>query len=107
MASWSARRKFRIASSIIILVAAVAVGVYLVFFYKTPTCFDTIQNGGEYGIDCGGNCVKLCQSAFLPVKLAWGGGKFEKVAEGYYNLAALVVNPNTNAAAENVPYKFS
>jgi len=25
-----------------------------------PTCFDGIQNGAETGIDCGGNCVTLC-----------------------------------------------
>ncbi len=25
-----------------------------------PTCFDGVQNGSETGIDCGGNCVTLC-----------------------------------------------
>ena len=25
-----------------------------------PTCFDGVQNGSETGVDCGGNCVTVC-----------------------------------------------
>lgn len=107
MASWSSRRKFRIALSSCIIVVGLIVGIYLLFFYKAPTCFDRIQNGTETGIDCGGNCVKLCQSAYLPAQVTWGGGRLEQISPGFYNVAALITNPNTNAAAVNVPYKFS
>lgn len=107
MATWSSRRKTTIGLSILIIILAVAVSVYLLVFYKAPTCFDAIQNGDETGVDCGGSCRRLCQSAFLPAKISWGGGKFEKVSEGYYNVAAYIENPNTNGAALNVPYKFT
>ncbi len=107
MATWSSRRKTTIALSILIIILGVAVALYFLVFYKAPTCFDRIQNGGEFGVDCGGKCVKLCQSAYLPTKIAWGGAKFEQVGPGLYNVAALVINPNTNAAAVNVPYRFS
>lgn len=107
MATWSSRRKSRIGFTIfIVLVALVAAG-YFAFFYKAPTCFDSLKNGGEFGVDCGGKCERLCQSAYIPAQIAWGGGKSEMVAPGLYNVAALVVNPNTNAAATDVPYKFA
>lgn len=107
MATWASRRKFVIAGTLALVILAGAAAVYFFVFYKAPTCFDRVMNGDETGIDCGGSCVKLCQSAYLPAKIDWGGGKFEKVAPGLYNVAAYIVNPNTNAAAVNVPYKFS
>jgi hypothetical protein len=107
MANWSSRRKSRIAITILILVVAAVTAIYFLAFYKTPTCFDGIRNGNETGTDCGGSCRRLCQSAYIPAQISWGGGKFEKIADGLYNVAAYVVNPNTNAAATNVPYKFT
>lgn len=107
MASWSSRRKFTF-SSIIIIGLIVIIGVPAFFyFYKAPTCMDRIMNGDETGIDCGGSCVRLCQSSFLAPQIVWGGAKFEKVAEGLYNVAALIENKNVNGAALNVPYKIA
>lgn len=107
MATWASRRKFLYASSILIVIIVIIAAIFFSIFYKKPTCFDGIMNGNEFGRDCGGSCVKLCQSAFLPARIEWGGGKFEKVAPGFYNVASYIVNPNTNGAAINVPYKFS
>src|SRR3989344_9155576 len=107
MASWSSRRKVLYGGSVIIVLTAVAFSVIFFFFYKPPTCFDNKENGDEYGIDCGGSCVKLCQSTFLPAQIQWGGGKFEIVAPHLYNLSSYIVNPNMDVGAVNVPYKFS
>jgi hypothetical protein len=107
MATWSSRRKSSIALVLGVIILGAAIAVYFTIFYKAPTCFDNIMNGDEQGIDCGGKCERLCQSAFLPAQIAWGGGKFEMIAPSLYNVAALIINPNTNAAAVNVPYKFS
>lgn len=107
MDSWSSRRKLLIGGGVLSIILFVAVAIFFLVFYKAPTCFDRIQNGGEAGVDCGGRCVKLCQSAYLPAKIGWGGGKFEMVDEGFYNVAAYVINPNRNGAAVKVPYKFS
>lgn len=107
MASWSTRRKFTYSSIVIIALILLVLIPGFYFFYKPPTCSDNIQNGKETGIDCGGSCVRLCQSSFLPPKIGWGGAKFEKVADGLYNVAAYIINPNVNGAALNVPYKIS
>ncbi|MDP3962653.1 MAG: hypothetical protein Q8Q03_02190 [bacterium] len=107
MATWSSRRKLAYGGSILIVFLAIAVSAVFSFLYKSPTCFDSIKNGNELGVDCGGSCVKLCQSAFLPPVVKWGGGKYEKIADGIYNIASYIVNPNTDGAAVNVPYKFT
>src|SRR5690349_16932968 len=107
MASWSSRRK-SLYGSIVVIVIILFIGVPAFYFlYTPPTCTDGFQNGDEQDIDCGGSCVKLCQSAFLPPRVGWGGAKFEKVADGLYNLAAYIVNQNVDGAAVNVPYKIS
>jgi hypothetical protein len=107
MATWSSRRKFIYASTIFIVFAAIIAAIFFSIFYKKPTCFDGVKNGNESGIDCGGSCRLLCQSNFLPPKILWGGGKAEKLTSSLYNVASYIVNPNTNGAALNVPYRFS
>lgn len=105
MASWATKRKLAY-SGIMIVLAAIFVGFPLYLsFYKAPSCSDGIQNQKELGIDCGGPCSKLCQSAFLSPEVSWT--KFEKVSEGVYNLAAYVINPNINGAVTSASYKFS
>ena len=107
MASWSSRRKLGYAFIVVIaLVIFIVVPAFLIF-YKAPTCFDGKMNGDETGYDCGGSCARLCQSAFLPPRVGWGGAKFEKLADGLYNVASYIVNPNMAGAAANVPYKIS
>ncbi len=105
MSSWSKRRKTLYATVItIIVVGAVIVPAFLIF-YKAPTCSDGIKNGNEQGVDCGGSCQRLCQSSFLAPSLAWT--RFEEVAPSLYNLAAYIVNPNTEAEAHSVPYHIA
>lgn len=107
MASWASRRKIAYAFVFLSTIFLVAGFVAYRFFYKAPTCFDSIQNGSETGTDCGGSCQRLCQSAFLPPHIKWGGSKFEKLADGLYNVSSYIVNPNISGAAVNVPYKMS
>ncbi len=107
MSSWSSRRKFLYAGSLITALILIIAAIFFSIFYKAPTCFDGVKNSSEQGVDCGGSCVKLCQSAFLPAKIEWGGAKFEKVADGLYNVASYIINPNTDVAALNVSYKFT
>lgn len=107
MISWSSQRKLSYASAIIFgLILVIGIPAFLML-YKAPTCTDGIMNGIETGIDCGGSCVRLCQSSFLAPTVAWGGAKFEKVADRLYNVAALIENQNINGAAINVPYKMT
>jgi hypothetical protein len=105
--SWSSRRRFTY-SSIAIIAVILLIGVpAFALYYKAPTCSDGIINGSETGVDCGGSCKRLCQSSFYPPRVAWGGAKFEKLANGFYNVAALIENQNINGAAKDVPYRMS
>ena len=105
MASWATKRRWSYISiiSIVIIVLIVIPGFFT--FYKAPTCFDGIPNQGEQGVDCGGPCQVLCQTAFIPAKVIWADS--EMVAPGTYNEAAYIENPNINGAAVDVPYTFS
>ena len=107
MSSWSSHRRFLYGGSVVVVIAVIVISVVFSFFYTASTCSDGVRNGDEYGVDCGGSCIKLCQSAFLSPRISWGGAKFEKMAEGSYNLATYIANPNTDVAATDVPYKFS
>jgi hypothetical protein len=105
MATWAGQRKFLYAS-VVIAIIAVFIGIpVFISTYEKPTCFDNILNNNEEGIDCGGSCARLCQSAFLPPAVQWT--KIEKVADGLFNVAAYIINPNTNGTAINVPYLYS
>jgi len=105
MDSWSKRRKKMIAYGIAAFAVLVIGFPSFFYLYKAPTCFDSRQNGGEQGVDCGGRCSRLCQSAFLAPSVAWT--RFEEVAPGLYNIASYIVNPNTDGKAVAVPYKMS
>lgn len=105
MSSWANKRKW-IYVSIFIVVIFGLIGVPAFFiFYHAPTCTDGILNGDESGVDCGGSCVRLCQSAFLSPSIAWT--RFERLAPKLYNVATYIINPNTEAEAKNVPYRMS
>jgi hypothetical protein len=105
MSSWSKRRRWLYTIFIaIILIGVVVVPLFLIF-YKAPTCTDGTMNGTEQGIDCGGSCTKLCASGFITPQVAWT--RFEEVAPGLYNVAAYVVNQNTDGEAFKVPYHLA
>ncbi len=107
MATWSTKRKLTYAGSAIILLGVLIIVPLFKLFYKAPTCFDGKQNGDETGLDCGGSCKRLCQSAFLPPRIKWGGAKLEKLANGLYNASSYIINPNIIGGAIKVPYKIS
>ncbi|MFA6315590.1 MAG: hypothetical protein WC648_04470 [Candidatus Paceibacterota bacterium] len=104
MNSWARRRKLVYVIAVtIILIGAVGVPIFFTV-YEAPTCFDGVKNGKEKDVDCGGACEKLCSSSFLPPQVTWT--RYEEIAPGIYNMAAYIVNPNTDAEARNVPYRM-
>lgn len=104
MASWATKRKATYLSFFIGgILLLIGLPLFL-FLYKAPTCSDGIQNGNERGIDCGGKCVRVCSAEFLNPLILWA--RPHKIANGVYNLAAYVENPNLSGAAENIPYVF-
>lgn len=103
MFSWGSRRKFLYIASSAFLFLFVLIAIFIVIFYRRPSCSDGVQNGDEQGIDCGGSCSTICSSAAQPVKIDWA--RAFKVKDKYYSVAAYIDNPN-NYEATDVPYQF-
>ena len=105
MNQWSRKRK-RIILLIILFVLVVLVGVPLFFlFYRVPTCNDLKKDGNETGVDCGGSCQLLCTAESLPLILR-GDPRVLKVADGVFEVVALVQNPNANGEIRRAGYIF-
>lgn len=105
MLSWAQKRRLTYGTIAAVFVILVVGLPSFLIFYRAPTCFDNKQNGGEFGIDCGGKCERLCQSSFFASSVAWT--RFEMVVPGTYNIASYVINPNTDAEAKEVPFNMS
>ncbi len=104
MATWATRRKWTYLG-FFIAVYFIAFGIiYFAYFYKPATCFDGERNGKEQGIDCGGNCVKLCPRQNIDPIVQWS--RAFSIASSTYGLMAYIENPNLNAGAASVPYVF-
>jgi len=103
MSSWSRNRKILYGGTTTIIIVIIVVSIGLKLFYKAPTCSDGLKNGDEKGVDCGGSCAKLCQSAFFQPIVSWT--RFEETAPHFYNVATYIVNPNIDGIAYNVPYR--
>ena len=75
----------------------VGVLIYFINFYQPATCFDRIMNGTESGMDCGGECVRICAADVIPAKIVWA--KSFEITEGHYNSVAYIENENQTAAS--------
>ncbi len=103
--SWSSHRKLVILLILGAALAAVVAVTVVATVYETPTCFDTKLNQDEEGIDCGGSCALLCSVKQQPLftqlvrQLSAPGGRTDVIA--------YIVNPNTDARAEDVAYRIT
>lgn len=73
-------------------------------------CFNGVRDVIEDGIDCGGPCDKKCPLPPKPpqvkdIEVEWV--KFIKDGENEYDLAAKLVNNNTQWGVSSIDYKFS
>jgi hypothetical protein len=99
---WALKRQFLIAIAVIVVIGLVALGLWFVFLYRSPSCSDNVQNQGETGVDCSGPCARLCE---VPTVTALWARSVE-VAPGVYHAVALVQNPRTDAGTASLPYTF-
>lgn len=103
--AYKTRQQFSIGLVYILILILLGAGAYFLFFKKTPTCSDKIQNQGEQGIDCGGPCTLSCEH--LTIKdLQTDWVKFTEFKDGYYDLAAKIANPNPNFGLARFKYVF-
>jgi hypothetical protein len=104
MSQWASKRKRNILIVIAIIVLIVASYTVLTVAEKEPTCFDRIQNGTETGIDCGGDCVRVCREEAQGL-IIWWERPF-KVANGVYNTVAYIENQNLYSGLQKMEYEF-
>jgi hypothetical protein len=102
--SWAQRRRLIYICGVIVVFLLITVPLAYYYFYRAPTCFDSKQNQGELGVDCGGPCTILCRAQYVPLNVLWS--RFFKVSDGKYNVLAYIENPNLSAGANNLDYVF-
>lgn len=103
--SWAAKRKLIYFA----IIAGVVIGIgtlFLALFYPedTSSCFNGVRDMGEQGVDCGGDCERLCLLQVTDPVTLWS--RFLKTGQGSYDVIALVENQNLQGAAPRVPYSF-
>jgi Mg-chelatase subunit ChlD len=82
----------------------IGAALFFTLTYAPTTCFDGVQNGSERGVDCGGECVRICAADALPPQVVWAES-FE-IAPSQYNATAYVENVNDVASVERLTYTF-
>jgi hypothetical protein len=103
---WALRRRILILCTLV-LVCAVIIFVPIVIrnAVQKPSCSDTIQNGRETGIDCGGVCARMCFAEQKPISVVWS--RILPIDDDVYTGVFLVENQNFTAFAYRVPYTCS
>lgn len=102
---WAFRRKLSIVLVLLAFFTLVAVWIYFAFVYEAPSCFDNEKNNGEAGIDCGGDCVRICAFQVIPPKVKWV--KAFKIIDGQYNVVAYIENQNLHASTPEMDYTIT
>lgn len=102
--SWASRRQF-----IYLMIVFFTIGLILfVMFYnvifQAPSCVDKKQNGGEFGVDCGGPCAMYCKNQVSDPVVLWS--RAFPVVGSSYNLLAYVENQNKRGAVAQADYEF-
>lgn len=104
--SWAQRRKATYIVSILFVFLSILAVILYFALNKTPTCFDSIKNQNEVGVDCGGSCVILCREQYINPVVIWGPRPVKILGSGLYNFLTYLQNPNSGVGAYNVPYTF-
>lgn len=102
---WAFWRRMQYFAGFTALFLMIGGWIYYANFYQLPTCFDNSQNHSETGVDCGGDCVRICANAVSAPTVKWS--RAFRVTDGIYNAVAYVENQNREAASQDVRYTFT
>jgi hypothetical protein len=102
--NWAQRHQIKIFGMLVVILGLL--GFYLIYpqLTKEATCFDSKQNGDEFGIDCGGSCQLVCSVQAEDLIVLWSNSK--EIVHGRYNSVAYIQNPNPYAGVEFIRYEF-
>ena len=98
-------RRLQYGAGYLTTLTLVFVGGYFLFFYAPPTCFDTVQNGDELAVDCGGTCTRICAISVTPPAILWA--KSFSASPGQWNAVAYIENSNPVAGTASLAYTFT
>lgn len=104
MFSWRARRQLLITGLILAVFSGIGFWIFQKFL-PVPSCMDTKQNQGEFGVDCGGPCGPCELKNPKAVTTFWA--RAVKVRENVFDAAALVQNQNEVLSSGQVVYEFA
>lgn len=102
---WAFRRRIEYSLGMLLTCTLLGTGVYYLYGYQSPTCFDRNQNGKEHGVDCGGACARYCVFEVEAPRVLWTDAF--KIIDGQYNVVAYVENGNTAIGSESIPYTIT
>lgn len=102
--SWASRRQFKYLMIVFGVFILIVFWIVYPIIFKKPTCSDGKLNGTETGIDCGGDCSRVCNVDTVSPITVWS--RAFPVTGSIYNLAAYVENPNRNSAIGKANYEF-
>jgi Mg-chelatase subunit ChlD len=101
---WAFWRRVQYGIGFLLFCTMVGGAIYYGFFYTPGNCFDGLAGKRERGMDCGGECVRICAADVIPPKIEWADS-FE-IVPGQYNAVAYVENANKLAATPELAYVF-
>ena len=104
MLSWSSRRKLVYLGTVIVLGLAALTFVWRTYFTIPATCSDSVRNGNEQGVDCGGSCALLCRETTRDPVVLWA--RSFPNGEHTYTAAAYIQNNNLSAGVHGLGYAF-
>tara|TARA_Y100000310_G_scaffold62384_1_gene57712 strand:- start:21600 stop:22361 length:762 start_codon:yes stop_codon:yes gene_type:complete len=86
----------------LVILLAVVLGAYLLFFQKSSSCFDNIKNQDEVGVDCGGACID-CDLKNVKDLIVQPANIFDN-GNRTTTILATILNPNKTLGIEILPY---
>lgn len=101
---WAVGRRIQYAVGFFSFWGMVGVLIYFTNYYQPPSCFDLVMNANETGVDCGGDCVRICAVDVVPPKVVWADSF--RITDGQYNAVAYIENENQIAATPELKYTF-
>lgn len=103
--NWRSQRQI-IIFSVYFLIIFIPISIITYNLLSKPaTCFDSIQNNKEEGVDCNGACELQCVGTYRDVKVNFV--RSLKVSDNVYDIFALIENYNTEVYFPNIPYDLS
>jgi hypothetical protein len=102
--TWAEQRKLSYVTITLVVIATILFLTIKQVTKVDPTCYDTKQNGGEVGVDCGGPCTFYCANELSDPKIRWV--RSFQITPGVFQAVAYVEHSYPTAAAQKIRYSF-